>query len=113
VAVKVKICGVCTAEDARAAVGAGADFLGLNFWPGSPRHVDVARARAIAESVPGTPLVGVFVDAPRDLVERVAAEVGLAAVPFHRVDVAWGGEERRGRKDQGKVEECIRRAKTA
>ena len=81
--VKVKICGVCTAEDARAAVGAGADFLGLNFWPGSPRHVDVARARAIAESVPGTPLVGVFVDAPRDLVERVAAEVGLAAVQFH------------------------------
>src|SRR2546429_9922347 len=81
--VKVKICGVCTAEDARAAVRAGADFLGLNFWPGSPRHVDVARARAIAESVPGTPLVGVFVDAPRDLVERVAAEVGLAAVPVH------------------------------
>jgi len=177
VSVKVKICGVCTAEDARAAVGAGADFLGLNFWPGSPRHVDVARARAIAESVPGTPLVGVFVDAPRDLVERVAAEVGLAAVQFHGdedavycgrwpwrtikalrlrpgddvaplagvdlegvpakrlfvagglrlesvadtvrrvrpfgVDVASGVEERPGRKDHGKVEEFIRRAKTA
>ena len=81
--VKVKICGVCTAEDARAAARAGADFLGLNFWPGSPRHVEVVRAREIADAVPGTPLVGVFVDAPRALIEQVAAEVGLAAVQFH------------------------------
>ena len=78
--VKVKICGICRAEDARAAARAGADFLGLNFWPGSPRHVDLARASEIAEAVSGTPLIGVFVDAPRELVERVAAKVGLAAV---------------------------------
>ena len=81
--VKVKICGVCSVEDARAAMRAGADFLGLNFWPGSPRRVDLARACEIAEAVSPTPLVGVFVDAPRELVERVAAEVGLAAVQFH------------------------------
>jgi len=81
--VKVKICGVCTVDDAEAAVRAGADFLGLNFWPGSPRLVDLARAGVIARAVSGTPLVGVFVDAPRELVERVAAEVGLAAVQFH------------------------------
>jgi len=83
VPVKVKICGVCSVEDARAAMRAGADFLGLNFWPGSPRRVDLARACEIAEAVVPTPLVGVFVDAPRELVERVAAEIGLAAVQFH------------------------------
>jgi len=87
VPVKVKICGICRVEDARAAARAGADFLGLNFWPGSPRHVDLARASEIAEAVSGTPLIGVFVDAPRELVERVAAKVGLAAVQFH------GGED--------------------
>ena len=81
--VKVKICGVCTAEDARAAVTAGADFLGLNFHPGSPRYLDPERAREVAEAVPGAMLVGVFVDAPRARVEEIAARVGLAAVQFH------------------------------
>jgi phosphoribosylanthranilate isomerase len=83
VPVRVKICGVCSVEDARAAVAAGADFLGLNFHPESPRHVDVGVAGDIAAAVPGTPLVGVFVDAPRELVERLAAELGLAALQFH------------------------------
>lgn len=81
--VKVKICGVCRVEDARAAVDAGADFLGLNFHPPSPRHVDLDQAVAIAAAVPGTPLVGVFVDLPRAEVERIAATVGLAALQFH------------------------------
>lgn len=81
--VKVKICGVCSAEDARAAIAAGADFLGLNFHPASPRALDVDRARAIADAAEGTLLVGVFVDAPRAQVEDVAAAVGLAALQFH------------------------------
>lgn len=81
--VKVKICGVCRPEDARAAAAAGADFLGLNFSPASPRYVTPERARDLADAVPGTPLVGVFVDAPRDAVEAIAARVGLAALQFH------------------------------
>ena len=81
--VKVKICGICRVEDARAAVRAGADFLGLNFHPASPRCVTVEDAIAIADAVAGTALVGVFVDAPRARVEDVAAKVGLAAVQFH------------------------------
>jgi phosphoribosylanthranilate isomerase len=81
--VKVKICGVCRVEDARAAVAAGADFLGLNFHPGSARHVSTKTASAIAEALPGTALVGVFVDAPRAQVEDIAAAVGLAALQFH------------------------------
>ena len=81
--VKVKICGICTPVDAEAAVAAGADFLGLNFHPASPRHVSMESAREIARAVAGTSLVGVFVDAPRARVEDVAAAVGLAALQFH------------------------------
>ncbi|HXJ37059.1 MAG TPA: phosphoribosylanthranilate isomerase [Candidatus Eisenbacteria bacterium] len=80
--VVVKICGVCTPEDARAAVDAGADLLGLNFVPSSPRYLvpDAARRVAAAATVP---LVGVFVDAPREEVLRIAAHVGLAGLQFH------------------------------
>ena len=80
---KVKICGMRSLDDARAAVAAGADFLGLNFHPPSPRRVTVAEARAIADAVPGATLVGVFVDAPRAEVEDTAAAVGLSALQFH------------------------------
>ena len=83
VAVKVKICGVCSVEDARAAVAAGADFIGLNFHPASPRHVELGVAGDIAAAVAGTPLVGVFVDLPRQRVEQVADALGLAALQFH------------------------------
>jgi phosphoribosylanthranilate isomerase len=83
VTVRVKICGVRSVEDARAAVDAGADFLGLNFVATSPRRVDVATARAIAAAVGATPVVGVFVDAPRDEVCRIAADVPLAGLQFH------------------------------
>ncbi len=82
-AVKVKICGVCSVEDARAAARCGADFIGLNFHPASPRHVDVETAAAIAAAVPDTPLVGVFVDAARGDVDAVARRVGLWALQFH------------------------------
>jgi phosphoribosylanthranilate isomerase len=81
--VRVKICGVCTVADARAAVAAGADFVGVNFVPGSPRRIAPARAREIAAAIPGTPLVGVFVDAARAEVEDIAAAVGLAMLQFH------------------------------
>jgi phosphoribosylanthranilate isomerase len=88
VPVRVKICGLCTVEDARAAVAAGADYLGLNFHPQSPRCVTLARARAIAEAVAGTPLVGVFVDAPRARVAETVAALGLFAVQFHGTESA-------------------------
>jgi phosphoribosylanthranilate isomerase len=81
--VKVKICGITSVVDARAAVAAGADFLGLNFFPPSPRHVEIDAATAIAAAVGGVPLVGIFVDEARATVERVAAAVGLAALQFH------------------------------
>jgi phosphoribosylanthranilate isomerase len=59
--VRVKICGLTTAEDARAAVAAGADAVGLNFYPGSPRRVDADAATAIVRQLPPfVEAVGVF-----------------------------------------------------
>ncbi|MFN8543051.1 MAG: phosphoribosylanthranilate isomerase [Candidatus Binatia bacterium] len=88
--VRVKICGVCSVPDARAAIDAGADFLGLNFHPASPRSVSIERAREIAAAASVVPLVGVFVDAPRSEVETVADAVGLALLQFHgREDRAY------------------------
>jgi len=80
----VKICGITTPEDAALAVDAGADALGFVFWPMSPRRVDLARAAAIARGLPPLVLrVGVFVNAPRDEMARVADAVGLDVLQLH------------------------------
>jgi phosphoribosylanthranilate isomerase len=79
----VKICGIRTVEDARAAVAAGADLIGLNFVPSSRRALDAEAARTVARAVPDAQLVGVFADADRDDVVRIADRVGLAGLQFH------------------------------
>jgi phosphoribosylanthranilate isomerase len=80
----VKICGITRADDAAAAVEAGAAAIGFVFWPESPRFVDPYRARAIAAALPPfvTP-VGVFVNQPIEYVRRVASLVHLGAVQLH------------------------------
>jgi len=83
VPVRVKICGVRRLRDAEAAVAAGADFIGLNFHPASPRYLEPEAACELAAALPGVALVGVFVDAPRRRVEEIAARVGLTALQFH------------------------------
>ena len=80
----VKICGITTLEDARLAVSAGADALGFVFWSRSPRKVDPACAAAIAAELPESVLrLGVFVDAPRDEMQRIADAVGLDLLQLH------------------------------
>jgi phosphoribosylanthranilate isomerase len=80
----VKICGVTNLEDALAAVEAGADLLGFNFYRRSPRYLTPADARSIVgrlpESVKG---VGVVVNESADEVESIAREAGLGAVQLH------------------------------
>jgi phosphoribosylanthranilate isomerase len=80
----VKICGVVDPANARMAAEMGADFLGLNFYPRSPRYVEVERAREIASAVrgSGTRLVGVFVNRPAREVEEIDSEVGLDLLQF-------------------------------
>jgi len=77
----VKICGMTNPEDARIAVEAGADAIGLIFVPDTPRYVTVEAAKAIARAVPASvSRVGVFVDAPVAEINRVAREVPLEVV---------------------------------
>ena len=80
----IKICGVTSPEDARAACEAGADAVGLNFAPGSPRLVDPERAREIRMVMPSTvEVVGVFVDASRQDILSIAKVVDLDTVQLH------------------------------
>jgi phosphoribosylanthranilate isomerase len=84
VSVRVKICGVTTVEDALLCAEAGADAIGLNFWSGSKRRIDVERAAAIARALPPSVLkVGVFVDAERAAIERAMVGACLDAVQLH------------------------------
>lgn len=82
--VRVKICGITSTEDAALAVDAGADAIGLVFYPDSPRHVDIETAAAIASSVgPFVTVVGLFVNAEAEFIERVLDSVGLHVLQFH------------------------------
>jgi phosphoribosylanthranilate isomerase len=80
----VKICGVMTAADARLAVEAGADAIGLNFVPGSPRCLSAEAGREVAAAIPDHVLViGVFAGATPAEMRQVAGMVGLDAIQLH------------------------------
>ncbi|MGC8472904.1 MAG: phosphoribosylanthranilate isomerase [Candidatus Dormibacteria bacterium] len=81
---RIKICGITTREDARAALDAGADAIGMVLHPGSPRRVSFQQAREISDYV-GTAAdrFGVLVDAgPAELAE-LAASCRLTALQLH------------------------------
>jgi phosphoribosylanthranilate isomerase len=83
---RIKVCGVTTLDDAAMVAAAGVDYLGLNFWSGSKRRVDVATAHALAaaaRAAGAVSIVGLFVDADPEDVAVTAAAVGLDAVQLH------------------------------
>ena len=81
---RIKICGITRTVDARAAVDAGADALGLVFWPGTPRVVGVDQARAIVATVPPyVTMVGLFVDPEPQAVRAVLDTVSIDVLQFH------------------------------
>lgn len=81
---RVKICGITRLEDALLAVELGASAVGFVFWPQSPRVVDEAVARTIADALPpAVTTVGVFVDQPVDVVRRIADGARLQGVQLH------------------------------
>ncbi|MDJ0782549.1 MAG: phosphoribosylanthranilate isomerase [Desulfosarcinaceae bacterium] len=81
---QVKICGLTRVEEALACARAGADAIGLVFYPPSPRHVSVTAAAAIATALPAdVAKVGVFVNESVATVLETARKVGLSAVQLH------------------------------
>jgi phosphoribosylanthranilate isomerase len=82
--VRVKVCGVTTPDDARMVAEAGADWIGLNFHPGSPRCINPEIAGSIVAALPGScAAVGLFVDRDPKDVRGVARAVGLTMVQLH------------------------------
>ena len=80
----VKICGVTTAEDARACADAGADAIGLNLWPRSKRYRPLAEAAEVGRAVAGRlERIGVFVDPTEAEVEAAFAAGAIDAAQLH------------------------------
>jgi phosphoribosylanthranilate isomerase len=83
-AVKVKICGLTNYEDAFAAADMGADMLGFNFYPKSPRYIKPADAVKIIDRLPAfVDIVGLFVNDPFERIEQIIEECQLDWVQLH------------------------------
>ncbi len=84
---KIKICGITNLDDALAAVDAGADMLGFNFYPKSPRYLEIGICRGIAAVLckrhANITLVGVFVNAPVAEIRATIETCGLALAQLH------------------------------
>jgi phosphoribosylanthranilate isomerase len=81
---RVKICGITRTEDARAAAEAGADAIGLVFYPPSPRFLSTERAVEIRDALPPfLQTVALFVNADAAQVAQVIGRVHPAMLQFH------------------------------
>ena len=82
--ISIKICGITRPEDALLAAQAGADAIGLVFFPGSPRAVNIDRAQQIITVLPPfVSKVGLFVNAPAAEIDTVLENVSLDILQFH------------------------------
>ena len=82
--IRTKICGLRRPADVSAAASAGANYIGLNFFPKSKRYVDLAQARALALDVSlGIAKVGLVVDEDNATIDAITAEVPLDMLQLH------------------------------
>ena len=83
---RIKICGIKTLDDALAAIDLGADLIGFNFYPKSPRYLEVGVCREIMSKVRNigrTTCVGVFVNASADVIHATMDTCGLNLAQLH------------------------------
>ncbi len=80
---KVKICGVTRPEQVPEIAALGADFIGLNFWPQSKRHLPLEEAALMAVEAGDVPLIGVFVNADLEYIREAVAAASLYAIQLH------------------------------
>ncbi|MHB9004030.1 MAG: phosphoribosylanthranilate isomerase [Coriobacteriia bacterium] len=81
---RIKICGLTRADDAAAAVAAGADALGVILHADSPRRVGLEdAARVLRDVPPPVARIGVFVNASIDFVREAVDVLSLTSVQFH------------------------------
>lgn len=81
---RVKVCGITSVADALMVSAAGADALGLVFYPKSRRNIELQQAAAICQALPPfVSTVGLFLDAEASFVEQVLAAVPLTLLQFH------------------------------
>jgi phosphoribosylanthranilate isomerase len=83
---KIKICGIKTIDDALAAMDAGADMIGFNFYPKSPRYIDVGQCRdimAVMRKYGHITFVGVFVNASAEEVRATLETAALSLAQLH------------------------------
>src|SRR5437879_1463468 len=82
--VQIKICGITKTKDARACAELGAQLIGLNFYPQSPRYIKPSVGREIVESLPAeTEAVGVFVDGNAEEIRETAKTARVRCVQLH------------------------------
>jgi phosphoribosylanthranilate isomerase len=82
--VQIKICGITNTRDAKACVELGAQLIGLNFYPQSPRYIEPKVGRQIVETLPvDADAVGVFVDGNAEEIRKTAKTVRLRCIQLH------------------------------
>ena len=97
-ATEVKICGLSTTDMMAAALDAGADYVGLVFYPKSPRHVGLDQARALADQARGRArIVALTVDAPDEALQAMVSALKPDFIQAH------------GAESPARVEEITRR----
>ena len=81
---RTKICGITRIQDINSVVHAGADAIGLVFYPPSPRHVNIEQAQGLLQDIPAyVQVVGLFVNATADEIAAVLKQVPLDILQFH------------------------------
>ena len=81
---RAKICGITRIQDINSVVHAGADAIGLVFYPPSPRNVSIEQAQGLLQHIPAyVQVVGLFVNATAEEIAAVLKQVPLEILQFH------------------------------